>query len=79
MRTFLGLAIIANAALYFFGALQHAGIAIGRLHEPRIVPATSLESLCGLSLIWGATLFFHSHVEWPAAMIANVDSQSVAS
>jgi hypothetical protein len=65
--------MISNAALFFFGALQHAGIAIGRFHEPRIVPATIVESLCGLSLIWGvAAVFFHSHVEWRTAMIANL-------
>jgi hypothetical protein len=73
MRIFLGCAMIANAALFFFGALQHAGIAIGRFHEPRIVPATIVESLCGLSLICGvAAVFFHSHVEWGTAMIANL-------
>jgi hypothetical protein len=65
--------MISNAALFFFGALQHAGIAIGRFHEPRIVPATIVESLCGLSLVWGvAAVFGHSHVEWRTAMIANL-------
>ena len=73
MRTFLGCVMISNAALFFFGALQHAGIAIGRFHEPRIFPATIVESLCGLSLIWGtAAVFFHSHVAWRTAMIANM-------
>jgi len=37
------------------------------------VPATIVESLCGLSLIWGvAVVFFHSHVEWRTTMIANL-------
>jgi hypothetical protein len=73
MRIFLGCVMIANAALFFFGALQHAGFAIGRFHEPRIIPATIVESLCGLSLIWGVTaVFFHSHVEWRTALIANL-------
>jgi hypothetical protein len=73
MRIFLGCVMIANAALFFFGALQHAGIAIGRFHEPRIVPATIVESFCGLSLIWGvAAVFFHSHVAWRTAVIANL-------
>jgi hypothetical protein len=73
MRIFLGCVMIANAAPFFFGALQHAGIAIGRFHEPRIVPATIVESLCGLSLLWGvAAVFGHSHVEWRPAMIANL-------
>lgn len=69
MRTLLGCVMISNAALFFFGALQHAGIAIGRFHEPRIVPATIVESLCGLSLVWGvAAVFGHSHLEWRTAM-----------
>jgi hypothetical protein len=73
MRVLLGCVMISNAALFFFGALQHAGIAIGRFHEPRIVPATIVESLCGLSLVWGvAAVFGHSHVEWRTAMIANL-------
>ena len=74
MRTFLGCVMISNAALFFFGALQHAGIAIGRFHEPRIVPATIVESLCGLSLMWGVSAVFgHSHIEWRTAMISQLD------
>lgn len=73
MRTFLGCVMISNAALFFFGALQHAGIAIGRFHEPRIVPATIVESVCGLSLLWGATVVFgHSPGAWRTALIANL-------
>ena len=73
MRIFLGCVMIANAALFFFGALQHAGIAIGRFHEPRIVPAPIVESFSGLSLSWGvAAVFFHSHVAWRTAVIANL-------
>jgi hypothetical protein len=73
MRILLGCVMISNAALFFFGALQHAGFAIGRFHEPRIVPATIVESLCGLSLVWGVTaVLFHAHVEWRTALIANL-------
>jgi hypothetical protein len=73
MRIFLGCVMIANAALFFFGALQHGGIAIGRFHEPHILPATIVESLCGLSLVWGgAAVFGHSPVEWRTAIIANL-------
>ncbi len=32
---------------------EHAGLAIGRFHEPRIVPAAIVEALCGLALAWG--------------------------
>jgi len=65
--------MVTNAALFFFGALQHAGIAIGRFHEPHIVPAAIVESVCGLSLVWGiAAVFGHSPVGWRTAMIANL-------
>ena len=30
--------MIADAALFFFGAVQHAGVAIGPYREPRISP-----------------------------------------
>ncbi len=73
MRILLGCVMITNASLFFFGALQHAGIAIGRFHEPHIVPAAIVESLCGLSLVWGvAAVLFQSHGEWRTAMIANL-------
>jgi hypothetical protein len=65
--------MIANAALFFFGALQHAGIAIGRFREPLIVPAAIVESLCGVSLVWGvAAVFLQSDSEWRTAMITNL-------
>ncbi len=37
--------MIANAALFLFDAVQHAGVAIGALHEPRIVPAAIVEAV----------------------------------
>lgn len=46
--------MVVNAGLFFFGAVQHAGFTIGPFHEPRILPATLVESLCGFSLLWGA-------------------------
>jgi Kef-type K+ transport system membrane component KefB len=73
MRILLECVMISNALLFFFGALQHAGVSIGYFHEPRIIPATIVESLCGLSLVWGvAALFGHSPVEWRTAIIANL-------
>jgi hypothetical protein len=51
----LELVIAADAALFFFGAVQHAGIALGRLNEPKIVPAAIVEAICGIVLVWGAT------------------------
>jgi hypothetical protein len=73
MKMFLGCLMIANAALFFFGALQHAGVRIGNFHEPNIMPAAIVESICGLSLLWGATAVFgHSPVAWRTALIANL-------
>src|SRR5260370_1202701 len=46
--------MLANAALFLFGAIQHSGVAIGSLHEPVIIPASIVETLCALALIWGA-------------------------
>lgn len=73
MRILLGCVMISNALLFFFGAVQHAGVSIGYFHEPRIIPAAIVESLCGLSLVWGvAAVFGPSPVEWRTAIIANL-------
>ena len=61
-RTALATAVGALAALYavtfFLGALLHLGVRIplgfAVLAEPRIVPATIVEGLCGLGLAVGA-------------------------
>ncbi len=58
MKTLLGCLMISNAALFFFGAVQHLGIAIGRFHEPRIIPAAVVETICGISLAWGRAFDF---------------------
>jgi hypothetical protein len=61
-----------NTALFFFGAIQHAGVPIGALREPRIIPAAVVETLCGFALAWGAiALFGHRPTAWRAAVIAN--------
>lgn len=73
MRTLLGCVMILNAALFFLGALQHVGIAIGRFHEPRIIPAAIVETICGLSLAWGAiAVFGQSALLWRTVLIGNV-------
>ena len=65
--------MISNAALFFFGAMQHLGIAIGSFHEPRIIPAAIVETICGSSLAWGAAfLFSHSLVSWGLPLISNL-------
>lgn len=73
MKTAAGSLMMANAALFFFGAVQHVGYAIGPFHEPHIVPAAIVESICGLCLFWGATaLFRRSTRRWLTALIANL-------
>jgi hypothetical protein len=73
MRILLGCLMMSNALLFFFGAVQHAGVSVGYFHEPRIIPAAIVESLCGLSLVWGiAAVFGHSPVGWRTAIIANL-------
>jgi hypothetical protein len=54
MKVLLACLILANAALFFFGAVQHAGVTIGRFHEPPIIPAAIVETICGVSLVVGA-------------------------
>jgi hypothetical protein len=56
MRTVLASLMFANAALFFFGAIQHIGVSLGRFHEPRIIPAAIVESICGISLVFGAAI-----------------------
>ena len=72
MKTVAGWLMVANAAFFFFGAVQHAGIAVGSFHEPLITPAAIVETLCGLCLLWGAaTVFRNSKTPWRTAVIMN--------
>jgi hypothetical protein len=73
MKTVAGVLMIANAALFFFGSVQHAGVAVGRFHEPLIIPAAIVETLCGLCLLWGVVALFRGwRMRWRLALIANV-------
>jgi len=73
MRTTLGLTMILNAALFLFGGVQHAGIALGSFHEPKIVPAAVVETICGLFLLWGSiALFGYFSGYWKVALIGNL-------
>ena len=53
MKPLLTALMLGNAALFVFGALQHAGVTIGSLQEPVIVPASVVEVVCVLALSWG--------------------------
>lgn len=72
MRNLAGWLMSTNGALFFFGAVQHEGVAIGPFHEPRILPAAIVEAVCGVSLLWGAVALFRG---WKrsrgAALVAN--------
>jgi 4-amino-4-deoxy-L-arabinose transferase-like glycosyltransferase len=73
MKTMAGWLMGANSALFFFGAVQHAGIAVGSFHEPLIIPAAIVETLCGLCLLCGAAaLFRNSTTRWRTAVIMNL-------
>jgi hypothetical protein len=65
--------MIANATLFVFGAVQHAGLQIGVFREPRIIPAAIVESICGLSLLCGAAAVYGpSASKWRIALLANL-------
>jgi hypothetical protein len=65
--------MFANGALFFFGAIQHVGVSIGRLHEPRIIPAAIVETICGISLAFGATVESRRpQLSTPATLIPNL-------
>ena len=73
MRQTLAILMLGNATLFLSGALQHAGVAIGPLREPVIIPASIVELLCGLVLIWGtAAVLIRSHKAWRAALMGNL-------
>jgi hypothetical protein len=68
----LGL-MLANAALFLLGAVQHAGISIGPLREPVILPATIVETLCTLFLIGGGVaVWMGSRHAWTMALAGNL-------
>ncbi len=72
MKTVLGLIMIANAALFVFGAVQHVGVAVGPFREPRIIPAAIVETICAIALGWGgAAVLAHAAAFWRTALIAN--------
>jgi len=73
MKQLLTSLMLGNAVLFVFGALQHAGVSIGSLHEPVIVPASVVEMVCALALGWGvAAVLKRSLKAWRAALIGNL-------
>lgn len=73
MRTALGLIMISNAALFVFGAMQHVGISLGRFHEPQIIPAAIVETICAAFLLWGSiAIASRFSSAWTVALIGNL-------
>jgi hypothetical protein len=73
VKSLLGFLMMANAALFFFGAVQHVGVTIGRFHEPHIIPAAIVETICGISLVSGAVIVLSRPVlPWAAPLISNL-------
>jgi hypothetical protein len=73
MRILLAVVMISNAVVFFLAAVLHAGIALGALHEPRIIPATIVEVICGISLAWGVlAVLNHRASQWRFALIGNL-------
>jgi hypothetical protein len=61
--------MLRNAALFVFGALQQAV----SLSEPVIIPASIVELLCALALIWGVVgVLTGSLKAWRSALIGNL-------
>src|SRR5215469_5593724 len=73
MKQLLTTLMLGNAAVFVFGALQHAGVSIGPLHEPVIIPASIVEIICALALVWGAVAVLRqSPKAWRAALLGNL-------
>ena len=79
MTTAIGVLSALYAATFFFGALLHLGVRIplgfAVLAEPRILPATIVESLCGLALALGAfAVLTRISFAWTVAFAAHTFS-----
>lgn len=73
MKQLLATLMLVNAALLVLGALQHAGVSLGPFRQPGILPATIVESICALALIWGAAAVLTGSLRaWRSALIGNV-------
>lgn len=72
MKALLACLMFANTALFFFGAVQHLGVTFGSFHEPRIIPAAIVESICGISLaIGGSVVLSQTQVPLGAPLTGN--------
>ena len=77
VATAIGVLSAIYAATFFFGALLHLGVKVPLgsmvLEEPRILPATSVEGLCGMALTIAAfAVLAHRNGAWTIAFAAHV-------
>jgi hypothetical protein len=73
VKQLLTILMLGNAAVFVFGAVQHAGVVIGSLSEPVIIPASIVELLCALALIWGVVAVLTGSLKaWRSALIGNL-------
>lgn len=54
LRRALGGLSLIYALVFFTAVLLHAGVELGPLSQPVIVPATIVETLCGAAMLAGA-------------------------
>ncbi len=71
--------IIMEALTFFFFGFLHSGVRLSLgfavLHEPRIIPAMVVESLCGLLLTWSAfSIATRKSWSWIASIVAHTFS-----
>lgn len=74
--TLIGTLAALYAVTFLVGAVLHAGVSIplgfAVLSEPVIVPATIVETLCGIFLAVGAyAVFSHESWAWPVVTAAH--------
>src|SRR5215210_7575598 len=79
VATTVGVLSAVYAVTFFFGALLHLGgrvpLGFGALEEPRILPATVVEGLCGLALAVAAfAVLARMSWAWSAAFAAHAFS-----
>ncbi len=71
--------IVIEALTFFFFGFLHSGVRISLgfvvLHEPRIIDATIVESLCGFLLSGSAfSIVTHKQWAWQASIISHIFS-----
>ncbi len=73
MKRLLEVVMVLNAVNFFVAAIEHLGVTIGPFREPTIIPATIVETICGISLAWGAAaVLLGSKRHWRLALVTNL-------